>query len=355
MRGISAIMELLLVTLILIILATLFWFFTSGTIEAMSESGTERTKRTGEILSTCMIVDSVHKNNIYIKNCGDGVIVNDSLNVFLDDMPLEFNMTPESISKGEIGTVTVNTTNLLGLSIEDHDLKISNPSLQIVQKIEAVLHDSCVLAFDFDEGSGIKVHDSSDYENDGTIYGNGISWTDGKFGSALDFPGTDERYVAVSDSPSLDITDEITIEAWIYPEKIDDTGSPYIVSKNYDHPDEMTYAFLIHYSPVGQITGVLNEININGIKILSTNQWYHVAMSWNGNLAKIFVNGNKTGETTFAGPLTPNDYRLVVGARNDGGTPPTLNTYRQFNGTIDNLRIYNKALTPAETINFKMR
>ena len=136
MHGIATLVELLLVFLILIILATLLWFFTSGTINALTRSGTGETEKTREILSSCMIVDSVYENKVYVKNCGDGIITNNSLSVYLDDEPLEFVMTPETVKKGEIGTITAD---LSGASLGDHDLKISNPNLQIVQKVEAVL------------------------------------------------------------------------------------------------------------------------------------------------------------------------------------------------------------------------
>ncbi|NIO44180.1 MAG: hypothetical protein GTN36_01330 [Candidatus Aenigmarchaeota archaeon] len=351
MRAVTPVMSGIIIISLTIALMALFWIFISGSYTYLTSSGESTVARTLLVVSSCMKIESVSGNKVYVKNCGEGSITEDTLKVFLNDIPLNFTMSPTIVEEDEVGTVRL--SGLLNFSLGGYLLKVTNPKVITERTVEAVLHDSCVLAFDFDEGSGTKVHDSSGYENDGTIYGTGISWTNGKFGSALDFPGTDERYVNVSDSPSLDITDEITIEAWIYPEWVGTTSSPYIVAKNYGYPDgTRTYAFFLHYQPPGQVTGVLNETTIDGI-IININQWYHVAMSWDGSIAKIYLNGEKTNETSFTGPLTPNDYRLVVGARNDGGTPPTLNTHRQFNGTIDNLRIYNKALTPDELVFFK--
>ncbi|RLI91232.1 MAG: hypothetical protein DRO95_04750, partial [Candidatus Altiarchaeales archaeon] len=89
--------------------------------------------------------------------------------------------------------------------------------------------DSLVLALNFNNNSAIgenSTHavDISKYGNDGTIYG--ATWTDGKFGKALSFDGVDD-YVDCGNDSSLDITDAITIEAWIYdppPEKLEQKG-----------------------------------------------------------------------------------------------------------------------------------
>ena len=66
----------------------------------------------------------------------------------------------------------------------------------------------------FDEGSGNTVKDISENGNDGEFVGD-PQWVKGKFGEALEFNGTTD-YVAVPDSPSLRITDAITIVAWVY-------------------------------------------------------------------------------------------------------------------------------------------
>lgn len=66
------------------------------------------------------------------------------------------------------------------------------------------------LSLDFEEGTGATTFDQSPYGNDGTI--TGASWASGIYGEALTFDGND--YVTVSDSSSLDVSSEITIEAW---------------------------------------------------------------------------------------------------------------------------------------------
>ena len=78
----------------------------------------------------------------------------------------------------------------------------------------------------FDEGSGVAAQDSSGNGNHGAIKG-AVSWTEGKSGSALSFNGGSDR-VLVPDAASLDITDQITIAAWIKPKA---TATQYVVKR----------------------------------------------------------------------------------------------------------------------------
>ncbi|NIM46644.1 MAG: hypothetical protein GTN40_00580 [Candidatus Aenigmarchaeota archaeon] len=350
MRGLSAIVTLLLVLLILIFLTTLFWLFTFGTVKELTESGTERTTRTREILSTCMIVDSIHKNNIYIKNCGSGVIVNDSLNVFLDDEPLEFNMTPETIRKGEIGTITVD---ILGISIGDYDLKISNPSLQIVQRVESLLHNSALLALDFDEGRGTIAHDKSGYENDGTLYDYTTicsdpptsecpKWVNGKFGKALEFDGIDD-YVAINKFGNF--PDGFTIEFWFNMREKGSMQRPFL--SRYFSTCYFFSGSTTMYCYLGDGT------TWSAMSVWSSGWgydiWTHFVMTYEtitGNWI-IYRNGKsvETGSYNYVMDMT-NDFGI-------GAIPSSAG--EAFNGIIDSFRIYNKALTPDEILNFKMK
>jgi len=81
----------------------------------------------------------------------------------------------------------------------------------------------------FNEGTGSTAKDSSPFGNNGTIHG--ASWVRGKFGYALKFDGTDD-YVDCGSDDSLNITDAITIEAWIYPKGAGVSTYPRIIDKS---------------------------------------------------------------------------------------------------------------------------
>ena len=72
--------------------------------------------------------------------------------------------------------------------------------------------ETCVGKWLFDDGAGDVTNDSSGKGNDGEIHG--AQWVGGKFGEALEFNGVSD-YVDCGNDASLNITDEITVAAWI--------------------------------------------------------------------------------------------------------------------------------------------
>lgn len=71
-----------------------------------------------------------------------------------------------------------------------------------------------VAYWSFDGGSGDTVHDSSGYSNHSKI--EDATWVRGKFGNALNFDGEGDG-IFVNCDDSLDLTDAVTIEAWVCP------------------------------------------------------------------------------------------------------------------------------------------
>ena len=71
------------------------------------------------------------------------------------------------------------------------------------------------------------------------------------------------------------------------------------------------------------------------------NKWYYIAATWNGLVSRIYVNGIEIGNRYTAGSFTNQNINLGIGS--------DLNPFHaQFNGSIDNLMIYNRALTAEE-------
>ena len=87
---------------------------------------------------------------------------------------------------------------------------------------------SLVAWWRFDESSGITVLDSSGNRNDGKIYG--ASRVEGKSGKALRFDGVDD-YVEVPSSDTLNLSDALTIEAWVFIEGLTGSEVDIIVNK----------------------------------------------------------------------------------------------------------------------------
>jgi len=197
----------------------------------------------------------------------------------------------------------------------------------------------------FDEGSGNIAYDASGNGNHGTIYG--AKWSQGAlapsksgaFGTGLSFDGVDD-YVEVPDSASLDITKEVTVEAWIYPRKLDVYGGG--ISKG----DSQLFWKNNYYLEIGYGgfrwgggDGTNEVIVWSSSK--AKNQWYHVVGVMRDNeLPKLYVNGiyDVSGSSGTGVTLTTNNINLFIGK---------ASSYYS-NAIIDEVRIYNRALSENE-------
>jgi hypothetical protein len=204
-----------------------------------------------------------------------------------------------------------------------------------------------------DEGSGTIAKDSVD-ANHGTLV-NGPIWTTGIVDGALSFDGVDD-YVEVADSANLDITDAITIEAWIYPRSLptyqwvgwkENRPLYTLFSKWYEWTVGRA-SYVLHLDSNGNLVGGLYspaaEMDyLVGDTSLSVNTWHHIAFVYEGSNMKLYVDGNfdKSKATTITS-IFASDELLTIGYQVYGGG------IRYFDGIIDEAAIYNRALTPEE-------
>jgi len=199
----------------------------------------------------------------------------------------------------------------------------------------------------FDNGLGNDTYDYSGYGNDGNIIDDeGNQWVTGRFGFALDFDGTND-YVDVGNDSSLDITDAITIEAWVKA----DTQSGYrrIVSKQYQ-TDQTTgnscYQLGIHDDNNWRwsVGGVFDVRNTSSVSQPEPGKWYHVAGTYDGTNVRIYVNGQTIYSGTDSGSIRVNSSEPVSIATSifNGAT-----NYRH-DGVIDEVRIWNRSLSADE-------
>ena len=193
--------------------------------------------------------------------------------------------------------------------------------------------------WDFSEGTGTTVNDTSTNNNTGTWNGTGEHWDLGKVGFGGSFNGSDD-YVDCGNDNSLDITDAITIEAWV---KNNGPGEVYdeIMSKNYSH----NFSFLIESSNLLKF-----NMYVGGVRQTSTDipyssyygNWSHLAGTYIASTGamKVYINGIlKTDETKAIGTFDTGGTFII------GSLSPSI---KFFNGSIDQVRIYDYARTPAQ-------
>jgi len=198
--------------------------------------------------------------------------------------------------------------------------------------------DGVVGSWHFDEGSGDIAYDSSGNDNDGTIYG--ATWADGKFKKALSFDGSDD-YVDCGNDDSLNITEELTIETWVNRGTITGTTFRYIVGKGTDYINE---PYILEYDPANGYLrfGIYDGTSYHEVTTgLAEGEWAHLVGVFDGTSVKLYVNGIKKAETSFSQTtIDIQGHSVTIGGCDGGG--------RYFTGLIDEVRIYNKAVSEEE-------
>ncbi len=188
-------------------------------------------------------------------------------------------------------------------------------------------------AYAFDEGSGPTVSDRSGGNNTGTI--SGATWTSqGRYGSALLFNGT-SSLVTVPDAPSLRLSSALTLEAWVYPTAVPLRWTDIIMKGNDNY-------YLEGNSPPGGAYGLGSSFTspLFGPSSLAPNVWSHVSATYDGTTMRLYLNGTEVNNRAQSGAFPTSSGPLSFG----GDTPFGQN----FAGRIDEVRLYDRALSPAE-------
>jgi len=189
-----------------------------------------------------------------------------------------------------------------------------------------------VASYSFDEGSGTTLADSSGNGNNGTV--SGATWTTaGRFRNALVFNGTSSR-VTIPNSTSLQLTTGMTLEAWVFP-TADPTGWRSIVYKTIDG-----YYLMLNPGPTVGGTWTSGTAWLPTPTSLALNEWTHLAATFDGTAMRMYVNGGLVDSQPQTAPLSPTTGTLQIGA---DGYPGEF-----FEGRIDDVRIYNRALSASE-------
>jgi YVTN family beta-propeller protein len=193
-----------------------------------------------------------------------------------------------------------------------------------------------VAAFGFDEGGGSIALDTSGNANDGIISGATRS-TNGRFGKALAFDGTNDL-VTVPDTNALDLTDGMTLEAWIQPTTLNDWRT--VILKKL--PGGLAYGIYASNTggrPAGYITAG-GEQSAQGTAALAIDAWTHVALTYDATSLRLYENGVEIASSTSTAPIATSAEALQIGGNSIWG--------EFFEGLIDEVRIYDRARTPDE-------
>lgn len=191
-----------------------------------------------------------------------------------------------------------------------------------------------------DEGAGTSIFDQSGNGNNGTTSGF-PTWTTGVSGSALAFNGLNQ-YATIPDKASLDVSSQITLTAWVRPEKI---ASQKIITKG---DSKIADGYELGLLSSGKVSFRINQYSSDTCKVNSgtlypvNGTWMHIAGTFNGKEMKIYVNGVENKRVVFTSPVS------IVANNLSATLAASIDQTSVFKGAIDDVRIYNYALSGGE-------
>jgi PKD repeat protein len=271
-----------------------------------------------------------------VTNTGGG-----SLSFTAGDDATWLTVTPASGSAPQTLTVSASLSGLAAgtytgnVTVTAAGVQGSPKSIPVTLTVAAA-PSGLVGAYGFEEAAGTTATDSSGLGNTGVINGP-ARVTTGKFGRALTFDGVNDL-VTIPDSASLDIT-RMTLEAWVRPTVLGTAWRSVLLK---EQPGDFVYALYATTNasrPSGYVF-IGGEKEARGTAALTVNTWTHLATTYDGANLRLYVNGTLVKTTAQTGNIATSSGALQLGGNTIWG--------EWYAGTLDDVRVYNKALTAAE-------
>ncbi|MEM7252470.1 MAG: LamG-like jellyroll fold domain-containing protein, partial [Pseudomonadota bacterium] len=198
--------------------------------------------------------------------------------------------------------------------------------------------------YQFDEGSGTTATDAAGGDNNGTLVGipSPPAHTTGVLNGALDFTGNDE-YVQVSHSANLDLgANDFTVSFWINTSQ-NPIGSARILGKL-----DATAGFVMYMDGAGQINALLDDgtnFQTGTGAAINDGAWHHVALVRDGASAALYYDGalEQSFSLGVVGDIGNTD-DLLIGV--------STGVTSEFDGVLDDVRLYDRALTASDIAEF---
>lgn len=169
----------------------------------------------------------------------------------------------------------------------------------------------------------------------------------GIINTSLGFDGTND-YVNFND-PAGDILDPpyITVSCWVNPDNF--SATQYVISKSRDvsGTEQTGYSLILltsgkvradFWSSVDSL-----RKNVDSVGAISSGQWSHIAMTYDGSDLKVFINGSEENSNSFSGTIASGNRNLIFGCLAFGAP----NHFR-YDGLLDDVFIYDRALSASE-------
>jgi hypothetical protein len=190
----------------------------------------------------------------------------------------------------------------------------------------------------FSERAGRLAHDGSGLGNTGTVFG-ARRTAAGHSGPGLRLGGRRDR-VEIARSPSLLLTRALTLEAWVRPDRTRPGWRSVLVGGRAGSPAYGLYSSSDTTVPAARAAATAERTGRGG-RPLPARRWTHLAATWDGSVLRLYVDGVRRGARRLTGRLAGSARGLRIGGGLGG---------RWFTGTLDDVRVYNRALSAAELV-----
>jgi len=306
-------------------------------------------------LSICFrgILDNAAET-LYVVLNGSAVVTHDNPNAAQIDKWTEWTIDLQTFG------VNLANVNTIGLGLGDRNNPQAGGSgvmyfddIRLYPPAQPEAPEGLIGLWNFDEGSGAVAGDSSGNGLDGAI--SGAAWVspgaDGA-GSALDFDGQGSNRVSLG---TFDVVgDGLTIAMWCKADNLDTPGNdPRLFSKAIGGNNDQHW-FMISSGRQGsskvfrfrlKTDGTTGELKANTeTGLIDLDVWTHVAAVWDGAAMRLYKNGEEVGSLEKGGTLSTNpDAKVSIGNQPEG-----IGGDRPWDGQIDDVRLYNRALSVDE-------
>ncbi len=191
-----------------------------------------------------------------------------------------------------------------------------------------------------DDGSGNTAVDSSGNAHNGTLLGD-TSWVDGIVGGALAFDG-DGDYVDIGKDQSFDITNQITVSAWIKVSAFDGDWQTIVAKGDRAWRLQRNWGeSTLEFACSGLVVPGTGWGQIYGNTDVNDGHWHHVAGVYDEEKIYLYIDGSLDASAEAPGNIRVNDEPVYIGENSQM-------TNRYWNGLIDDVRIYSYALSTEE-------
>jgi hypothetical protein len=275
-----------------------------------------------------------------VTNTGSG-----TLDVSVSDDASWLTVTPASATAPATLTATASTTGLtagtytatITVTATSAGATGSPKTIAVTLTVDPATPPSLVGAWNFNETTGTVANDASGRGHTGAIDG-ATRTAAGHSGGALSFDGIND-WVTIADTNALDLTTGMTMEAWIRPTAVGTAWRCVLIK---EQPNDLVYTLYAGNGAGRAATHIFTtaDLGVSGTAATALNAWTHLASTYDGTTLRLYVNGTQVATRAVTGAM-----RTSTGVLRIGGNSIWS---EWFAGLIDDVRVYNRALTATE-------